>query len=219
MKMNAAVAICAASLFAMTASATMSTPTRLISAPESSLHWRTYLAVAEGFSWDWPKGSNSARLTTSGKGGVETRVFNRTVSAFAPTIPAEIGDEDVLDLTLEFFASADASGDAMSGETLTASGIGIVRGVGGASLDFRAASDADRKWSEVEARSAVLPVPDGTTELSLDGVQITPDAVPGWHLWARISPGHDYIWTATDGSASYVATLRRISLGTFIIVR
>ena len=219
MKISVAAATCAACLCAASSSATLSPPTRVIPNPESSLYWRTYLAGSGGIGWEWPAGAAAARLTVSGKGGATVHVFNRPAATFVPVIPDEVCDEDVLDLALEFFPTADASGDAIAGESLTASGIGVVRGANGAALDFRSATAAGRNWTRVWAKTAVLPVPEGTSALSLDGEPIIPAAVPGWHLWNPIPAGRDCVWTATDAAASHTAVLFRANAGFKLFVR
>ena len=218
-KLDAVAALCAACLCAVSASAAMSGPARMIARPDDSLHWHTYLAGSGGVEWEYPAGAASARLTVSGKGGITVHVFNRPVAAFVPAAPSEAADEDVVDLALEFFASADAAGDAIAGETLTASGIGIVRGVNGAALDFRSSSTEGREWSRVNAKTAVLPVPEDTTALTLDGEPVGPASVPGWHLWRSIPAGRECTWTLTDGETSYTAVLHSANSGFILFVR
>ena len=218
MAMKMRLAFACATLSAA-ASATMSNMSRFIPDPSGSLLWRTYVAGSSGIEWEWPAGALSAKLTVSGKDGVAEHVYDTSVSSYVPALPAAAGDEDVVDLTLTFYASADASGEPMAGETLSASGIGIVRGANGDALDLRPISTSSRAWGKVKAKTAVLLVPDGTTALSLDGASAVLAAVPGWHLWRGIVESRDYEWSAEGDGFSYAATLRRPNLGFMCVVK
>ncbi|MBQ6339072.1 MAG: hypothetical protein IJI36_08015 [Kiritimatiellae bacterium] len=208
-----------AALFAATASATMSNPARMIPDATKSLLWRTYAAGTAGVEWEWPRGAASAKLTVAGRGGTAEHVFPRAVSSFAPTQPTGFGDEDVLDVTLEFYASEDASGDAMPSEALSATGLGVVRGVNGAALDFHGTSNAVRTWRKVPAPTAVLPVSEGASRLSLDGTQVEIASAPGWHLWRGVVAERDYAWTLNAADEGFSATLRRTNPRFIFIVK
>ena len=202
-----------ATLCAFVATAEMSAPTRLIIDETSSLHWRTYMAGASGIKLEWPEGAASAKLTISGKGGTTVHLFDSSASSFVPTLPAMASDEDVWDMTLEFYAAAGATGAAMDGETLSATGIGIVRGANSDALELRSTPTSSRAWRKVVGKTAVLPVPDGTTSLELDGVAVAVAATPGWHLWKPSAADRDYAWGAVGDDFAYAATLRRSNPG------
>ena len=219
MEMKPRLIFAMATLATGAAFATMSNSTRVIPDPSSSLFWRTYMTGASGIEWEWPSGAMSAKLTVSGKNGSVENVYDTSVSSYVPVLPATAGDEDVIDLTLAFYASADASGDSIAAETLSALGIGLVRGANGDELDLRPISTSSPKWSKVKAKTAVLPILDETTALSLDGSAVAVAAVPGWHLWRGIVAERDYVWTADGAGFSYTTTLRRANTGFMCIVK
>lgn len=197
-----AVAVVASGL----AWAAMSPPSRFIAEPATSLQWRTYLAGGDGVRWTWPEGAVSAKLTVVGKGGSVEYVVERPTSSWMPTLPAAAADEDVLDLTLVFYPEADAGGEALPDETLTAAGIGLVRGVNGTSTDLKVYSETSKKWSKVRDASAVLPIPEGTTGLALDGETMPLSGVPGWSFW-NVGNGPSFVWTLTTEEGSFETTL------------
>ena len=186
--------------------AAMSPPSRFIAEPTTSLHWRTYLAGDEGIQWSWPEGAVSAKLTVFGKGGSVDYIVEKPTSAWVPTPPAVAADEDVLDLTLVFYPEAEAGGEALSDETLTAAGIGLVRGVNGTSTDLKVYSETSKKWSKVRDASAVLPIPEGTTGLALDGETMPLSGVPGWSFW-NVGDGPSFVWTLTTEEGTFETML------------
>ena len=219
MEMKTRLVFTMAALTAGAAFAAMSNSTRVIPDPSSSLLWRTYTTSANGIEWEWPSGAMSAKLTASGKNGSVEHVYDTSVSSYVPVLPATAGDEDVIDLTLTFYASADASGDAIASETLSASGMGVIRGANSDELDLRPMSTSNPAWGKVKAKTAVLPIPEATTALSLDGSAVAVAAVPGWHLWRGIVAERDYSWAADGDDFSYAATLRRTNPGFLYIVK
>ena len=186
--------------------AVVSPPSRFIAEPATSLHWRTYLAGDEGIQWSWPEGAVSAKLTVFGKGGSVDYIVEKPTSVWVPTLPAAAADEDVLDLTLVFYPEAEAGGEVLSDETLTATGIGLVRGINGTALDLRTVPERSKKWSKVRDASAVLPIPEGTTGLALDGETIPLSGVPGWSFW-NVGEGPSFVWTLTTEDGSSETTL------------
>lgn len=173
--------------------AATSSPTRLISQPSTSLFWHTYFDGTSPIVWEWPAQALSARLTVKGKAGISVHVLDRTTSSFTPTPPESASDEDVLDLTLEFFASPDASGDPLENETLESRGLGIVRGTNGATTDLRRSDVSSRRWSKVRGTSVVLPLPEGNVSLTCDGTPQAIAAAPGWFLDAPFVA--DTVWS------------------------
>lgn len=195
-------------LFAVTVAASgmawavMSPPTRFIAEPATSLHWRTYLAGDDGIQWTWPDGAVSAKLTVTGKGGSSDYIIEKPASDWWPTLPATAANEDVLDLTLVFYPEEGAGGEALADETLTAAGIGLVRGVNGASTDLKVYSETSKKWAKIRDDSAVLPIPERTTALALDGTAKTLSGVPGWTFW-NVGNNSSFVWTLTTEDASF----------------
>jgi hypothetical protein len=202
--------------------AAISQPTRLVVDSTNSLQWHTYMAGQDGITWVWPDGAASAKLTVSGKAGVRIMTYVRAESpspSFAPAVPTTASSEDVVDLTLEFFGSADASGDPIAGKTLSATGIGIVRGVNGAMGDLRACADGDKVWSRVRDASAVLPVPVGTVSLMIGGESKALDNVPGWYLWSPIGVDMAKSLVLTTEAEVHDIVLKCGTFGAILIVR
>lgn len=198
--------------------ATLSPPARFIADTEHSLRWRTYCGD-DGIRWSWPASAQSAKLTVTGKNGTVSTVYTPPVSGFVPPTLSAAADEDVVSLELSFYASSDASGNPLSGETLTASGIGFVRGVNGGATDFHSADATSRAWKRIKDKSAVLPVPEGTTAMTIDGAAQTVDYVPGWFLWSPIVPRSATALTLKTESADYETTLKCGVFGLNVVVR
>lgn len=208
------LAFAAVAFVSARAAATLSGAVRMIPTTSGSLLWRT--CMAEGIAWEWPEGAASAKLTVSGKGGTAEHLFNRPAASsrpvpettFALVPPTDASAEDVLDLSLAFYSESDATGEVLADETLSAEGVGLVRGVNGAALDLRPVAETSRAWRSVGGTSAVLPIPEETTSLSLDGVACEWAAAPGWHLWNGIAGGRDYAWSLTADEMDFAALLR-----------
>ena len=181
--------------------AEMSPPTRFIGDPEHSLQWHTYMAGEDGITWTWPSGAASAKLTVSGRNGSSATVFAKSEHpqpSYQLAAPQDAGAEDVVDLELDFFASADASGEPLAGLTQTAAGLGVVRGVNGGRGDIRCCAEGSREWNRVKERSAVLPIPSGTVSLTIGDESQTLGYVPGWHMWSPIESGAIPLVLTTD---------------------
>lgn len=226
LRRGARIAAFAAAAFVSTrAVATLSGAVRMIPETSASLLWRT--CMAEGISWEWPEGAASAKLTVSGKGGTAEHIFSRPAASsrpvpettFALVPPADASAEDVLDLSLAFYPESDATGEALAEEALSAEGVGLVRGVNGAALDLRPVAETSRAWRSVAGTSAVLPIPEETTALSLDGVARGWGAAPGWHLWNGIAGGRSYLWSLSADEMDFAAELRLSSSGLTFSIR
>ena len=214
------LALCAAVIgVAACASAAISPPARLVSDPANSLQWRTYCAGGDGIRWSWPDGALSAKLTVAGKSGAAEHVFAPGVDKFVPVLPAVEGDEDVVDLTLEFYVSENASGEPMDGKTLNAEGIGIVRGVNASEGVLRTSEAGGRQWCRIKDSSAVLPVPEGTTSLTIDGTERAPAELPGWCLWAPIAADPAAALSLTSPSGTFESVLKCGLFGVLLYVR
>ena len=197
--------------------ATMSPNSRLVPDPEHSLFWRTYLTEQGGITWEWPKDAVSARLTLTDRTGTHSDVLGRDVSSYVPAWPVSAADEDVLDLRVEFFAAAGADGEAMSGETLEAHAIGLVRGVNGRATDLRCVAPSSRKWTKVAEGSRVFPIPDGATSLSCNGADRSFAFAPGWCLCSPLNEGDE--WALQVGEALYGRCQFQLSGGLLMMLK
>lgn len=215
---RAACALVLVFVACLDALATLSPPARLIADPEHSLQWRTYCGN-DGIRWSWPETARSAKLTVTGKDGLSSRVYTPPTSVFVPSALSASVDEDVVSLELAFYASDDANGDPLPGKTLTASGIGFVRGANGGATDFHSSDMTSRDWLRIKDRSAVLPVPKGTTALTIAGTAQTVEKVPGWILWSPIAASPVTTVTLTTDTADYETMLKCGVFGFLFYVR
>lgn len=151
--------------------------------PEESFFWRTATNASLRLCVPYPAGATMADLTVRQKGRVVIEKPGLTkaeawvdVTLPEPTTPE---DEGVYDLTLEFDA----------GEPLTAS-LAVVSGAGagGEWLRTRCLGTSETKWRKIK-RSAVLPIPYGTTSLTLNGEPVDPglEGAAGWYPWGPLS--------------------------------
>ena len=211
------LAICV--LSGMELPATMSTPVRLIPDPSSSIHWRTYTKGSCGIEWEWPAEARFAKLMVFGKDGVKEYMFDTSVSSFVPELPSVSGDEDVWDMTLEFYSGSAVGEGLIESATLSASGIGIVRGANSDAVDLRPVLVSSRKWRKVYNEKSVLPIPAGATALSLDGDEVGFGVSPGWYVWKRDAVKTSYGWTVAGDGFSYGSSLLRANMGIICIIK
>ena len=151
--------------------------------PESNILWRTALDGDLKVPVFMPAGATSASLAV--KSGNCKRIY--TVDAdgmFALSLPsADSADaENVYELELTFNDEASTTYRAR---------IAVLASVGqdySASAEIRRAGS--RKWPHVVSK-AVLPVPDGVDEVSVDDVKtvFAPADTPGWFLLRGVKSG------------------------------
>lgn len=185
-------------------------------APDVTFHWRTCTAERTAVNWVFPDGARSARLVvTDMEGAATTNVVAASAAdscSWSAPAPAVDADENVYDLTLDFFASTDASGAPLAGKSLVARGIGSVRTV---SASARIAETDARAWLRVPSPTCVLPLPAGATALARDGEPVTTAEVPGWYGWADVGDGVETSWELD----AVTRLLRGAFGGTTFIVR
>lgn len=164
-------------------------------APDDTFHWRTCVAERATINWVFPEGARSARLVvTDMKGSATTNVIAATTGdscAWSAPEPASDGDETVYDFTLDFFASADASGTPLVGKSQSARGVGCVRTT---SASARLAEVDSREWLRVPSLLCVLPLPAGATALTRGGEPVNAAEMPGWYGWTDVANGADTAW-------------------------
>ena len=196
----------------------------LEASPETSMSWHTLTAAkGQAVTWEWTEGALSARLTvTSSDGTVVSEVLTeRSVGswAFAPALPGTAAEERTYTLQLDFFATSDATGTPIAGETLTAENVGVVRGVDGAAGDLIGKGPEARGWDYVRGGSAVLPVPVGSTSITLDGETIALDGSFGWRALCPVVPDETYAVALGGAEAAEATLLGRGIFGTLLFVR
>ena len=217
MKRMTFMMLCAA--FAAPAAAVESNTIDLFVRTERSFLWRTPTDAAPEISWTAPSTAVSATLSVRGFEG-ETTYDVSDVSTFRMEFetPASAETENVYDLTLTF--------DCGASNVVRRGQIGVVRGTGtfgadGASAGLRA---TDGDWAVLKARRAVLPVPAGTTEFTIDGTTVETGlgGAAGWYGWKKISPKPDrapYVLTLTAGEVEWTAGIVALAKGFSLIVR
>lgn len=143
-----------------------------------TLHWRTATADHRTVVWFWPETAHSAKLSVKGLLSSCTRVFTPGTDEWPLSeFVRSTTQEDVLALKLEFFASADASGEALAGETLSADGIGIVHA---ATSCVRVVEFNSEPWGRAYTAAAVFAVAADTLSVWRDGQDRLPFSAPGW---------------------------------------
>ena len=196
----------------------------LEASPETSMSWHTLTAAkGQAVTWEWPERALSARLTVESSDGtvVSEVLTERSVGfcAFAPALPDTAEKERTYTLRLDFFGTSDATGTPIAGESLTAENVGVVRGVDGAAGDLVGKGTAVKGWRYVRGESAVLPVPAGSTSITLDGETIALDGSFGWRALCPVVPGETYEVALGGAEAAEATLLGRAILGTLLLVR
>ena len=180
--------------------------------PGASLLWKTVMTPEVEVMLDWPTGATHAVLSVDGAVCAtvdDATVASTNISFALPTTPA---DERTVTLSVAYLDGTD--GVVGSDEAK----LGLVCGTGGASaVAIRAADSKD--WHRAGASSAVLPVMDGATSLSIGGATVlaSPTA-PDWYWWRPIGGSATALALALEGGTVCENTVRGIA-GTAFIFR
>jgi hypothetical protein len=179
--------------------------------PEKTALWRTAPGTSVTVAIPYPPGTErTARLSVSGYRHSATYSV-KDVFAFTLELP-EPGEnrpdrENVYDLVLEF---ADGS--------VKTARIGGIAGFDGSSEGTTRCllSRDDSRWNTVK-RSAVLPIPYGTENITVNGTETDTGlaGAAGWFLLAPLSGGTSYN-LAVDGAS---AVLNAYADGTVLVFR
>lgn len=192
-----------------------SEPTFVFLRPETSSFWHTATNNVMTVPVDFPPGATSARLYVS---GVQyTRTYDgitADVNAFTFELPAADSSEkeNVYDLALRFDDDAN---------TVRTAKLGLIKGLSpDAEGTTRCLAPASGNLWGKASKKAVLPIPYGTTSLSVNGVE-TPtglDGAQGWYA-LRIKPGELYSLSLIANEVTYVASILGGGAGMMIIMR
>lgn len=174
---------------------------------ESSF-WRTATNNVVSIPVEYPAGVESATLSVSGAG--YSKIYEDVPEGLLKlTLPEATSPEteNVYDLTLTFSDNS----------SLTAR-FGVIAGVAAdASGTTRCISSMSAaKWGKVKADRAVLPVPYGTTSLTVNGATAELDGAQGWYLLSPVDIGSGYA-LSLDGSP--VVNLKGVGGGLVMMVR
>ena len=173
--------------------------------PEASLLWKTVMTPEVEVMLDWPTGATHAVLSVDGAARAtvnDASVASTNISFALPSAPA---DERTVTLSVSYLDGMDAlvGSDEVK--------LGLVCGVDGASaIPFRAADS--REWHKAEASSAVLPVLEGATSLSIGGMTVlaSPTA-PDWYWWHPIHGATVPLALALESGETCANTVRGIA--------
>jgi hypothetical protein len=173
----------------------MSNSIRIDANPDASIHWHTLLSEAAEINWAWPDNAQSAVLHITGTGVGIVQTFDRPVSNWVwhVTAPKKESAENVFALKLVFFTDQQGAGDELSGETLSAQGIGSVRGTMGNTLRAFGDGTDDNRWTHVYGNRAVVPVLAGSTNLTVNSVQQEMPPAPGWFMLSPVKVMQNYV--------------------------
>lgn len=150
--------------------------------PGASLLWKTVTAPDAEVMLDWPSGATHAVLSVDGIARVTVNDATLASTNISFTLPSTPAEEKTVTLSVSYLDGSDAVVGSDEAK------LGLVCGVDGAStIQIRDA--AGRAWHKAGASSAVLPVPEETASLSIDGATVLSSPVcPDWYWWHPI-PG------------------------------
>ena len=183
--------------------------------PETSSFWHTATNATLTVPIDFPFGATSASLAVRGTRYSKDYEDIRD-GAFTLSLPSapDMTKEDVYELTLTFD----------NGQIETAR-LGLVFGLdAGPCGATRCLREKTGVWTQSQG-NGVLPVPQGTTSLSVGGVAVAAGdkgftGAQGWHALGRLKGGKsvDLVLTTDEGTFS-VSGVTRALAGTIVIVR
>ena len=171
---KAKVSVAVALLAASAAGSNVSSPVRVFTAPDKTPFWRTATSSSFTLQWEFPEGASSADLSVVGMNSSWSwsglSVTSKALSLPEPSAPRL---EDVYWLTLAFD----------NGVTNKAQ-VAVVCGVGTGEGAAVCKTTPERRYLRTTG-PAVLQVPYGTAELSIDGEPVDTGlgGACGWYGW------------------------------------
>ena len=180
--------------------------------PSASLLWKTVTAPSMEVMLDWPDGASRAVLSVDGE--VRATVNDATVAStnISFALPSTPADERTVTLSVSYLDGTDAVVGSDEAK------LGLVCGVDAvSSIPFRAADGG--AWHKARAASAVLPVLEGATSLSIDGTTVLASPTPpDWYWWRSIGASATPIALALESGETCANTVRGIA-GMSIVFR
>ena len=165
--------------------------TALVTVDEkASCLWTTVTAAQMPVSLEWPSGATRASVLVD---GIEAAVCE---TAGTPSVnvqfvrPSESKGEKVVTLSVRY----------LNGGTLLAEKsvkLGLVVGTANDDL-VSVRAESSRAFAKCRFESVVLPIPTGTTELTVDGTPLTDFTSAGWCQWCVRSGSHVLCLMADD---------------------
>lgn len=180
--------------------------------PEQNSFWHTATNATLTLPVTYPHGATKAALAVRGV-GYSRDYADITGDEFTLNLPPAAGpaDENVYRLTLTFDNGVE--------QTAT---LGLVCGyAAGPRAATRCLLEGRvGEWNQV-VRRGVLPIPFGTTSLTVNGEPVDPglDGDQGWYALGKVRGGETYDVSLTVGGVDYAASLLGNSVGTLLILR
>ena len=179
--------------------------------PGASLLWKTVMTPDVEVMLDWPTGATHAVLSVDGAVRAtvnDATVVSTNISFALPSTPA---DERTVTLSVSYLDGTDAVVGSDEAK------LGLVCGVDGASaIPLRAADSG--AWHKAGASSAVIPVLEGATSLSIGGATaLASPTAPDWYWWRPISGSATPLALALESGETCANTVRGIAGTSFTI--
>jgi hypothetical protein len=193
-------AFCGFSLNAEEAVTAVSEKSFIFICPEKSSHWRTSPGGVVALPVMFPDGATKASLSVSGA-GYSVRYDNITANEFELTLPEAVSaeTENAYDLKLQF-----------DDGTVRTAKIGVIHGLqAGAQGAATCRSSKPRSWGKIADRYAVVPVPYGTVELTINGKPEDTglDGAQGWFVVDRLKTGKKFLFALSAGDEVFESWL------------
>lgn len=213
-----ALAIATTAICPSFAASSSSAPSVVWLNPAASLMWKTVVETPIPVSVDWPDDAQSARITASaGSRTLADQVISDKsvlLCRLPVSFPKSESDECILTLNIDFM---DGSGDVLPAHSRSAN-VALVRGVSGNSFRCIPAGSSARAWKSAgNDGNAVVPVPRGTTALSLDGISQEIGTPPGWFWLSNLAVG-SHTLAKTDENSERMEVRLTVGLGMVFIV-
>ena len=179
--------------------------------PSSAILWQTVTSANPSVELDWPEGAASVAILVDGKEAACSENTAQTSITVPLAIPAAREDERVIVLEAVY---SDASGGEIRRD---AAELALVLGVDGGEFTF-IASEENSRWGVFPGKIAVVPIPEETVSLSVDGTLVDGLSDPGWYEWNGItSAGH--CLELVQGEDLFTAWIKRLKAGMRMILR
>jgi hypothetical protein len=179
--------------------------------PKAALLWKTVSSANPSVELDWPEGAASVAILVDGKEAACSENAAQTSITVPLAIPVAREAERVIVLEAVY---SDASGGEIRRD---AAELALVLGVDGGEFTF-IASEENARWGVFPGKIAVVPVPEETVSLSVDGTLVDGLSAPGWYEWNGItSAGHSL--ELVQGANLFTAWVMRLKAGMRMILR
>jgi hypothetical protein len=179
--------------------------------PSAAILWQTVTSANPSVELDWPEGAASVAILVDGKESSRSENAAQTSITVPLAIPVAREAERVIVLEAVY---SDASGCEIRRD---AAELALVLGVDGGEFTF-IASEGNARWGVFPGKIAVVPIPEETVSLSVDGTPVDGLSAPGWYEWNGItSAGHSL--ELVQGANLFTAWVMRLKAGMRMILR